>query len=69
MIVRQAELNPELPATTIAAAGSQNTAKARHGFERMSRDLLDVVSHCMEANDACSGNLLRDASQKLRVAR
>jgi hypothetical protein len=47
-IVRQPVLNPELPATTIAMAGSQKTAKARHGLERISRDSQAVVSESIE---------------------
>jgi hypothetical protein len=42
-MVRQLPRNPGVPVMTIAMAGSQNTAKARDGLEKMSGDLQVVV--------------------------
>lgn len=50
--VRQLLLNAELPATIIAKAGNQNTAKARHGLARMSRDLQVVLPDATELIDS-----------------
>ena len=47
-MVRRPLLTAEPPAATIAMAGSQNTAKALHGFASMSSDLLVVASGSME---------------------
>ena len=46
--VRQLPRNTELPATTIAKAGNQNTAQALRELERISRDLQVALSDFTE---------------------